>query len=415
MKQFLLFSALLAVLLLPSPTEAHPIPDIPVRGYFNTDGTAIIRVEVDSRCFAEDAEQEPYLLNWLVKEMTPKEQAAVKKQAEDYVKKNIEFWFAPLRIDPKFEYTFTGFDNQKLIKNEDPVMITGEWKTKVPKGIEGYKIKALKSGKIDVQFLNHVDGKALERIHVLFPGEESFLLDLSKLTAMAPTAPTEGSVALESTAGDRWATLGTFMRQGFVHVVPLGLDHILFVLGLFFLSREWRPLLYQVSMFTLAHTITLGVATLGLVSVSGAIVEPIIALSIAYIAVENIYRPKYTHWRLVVVFIFGLIHGLGFAGALSELSLPATSLIIGLLGFNIGVEFGQLAVISIAFGATIWLKDAAQYRKYVVVPGSAMIAALGLYWTVERIVANNSAAEPANIEAAPQAAVLESRKTLSIG
>ena len=191
-----------------------------------------------------------------------------------------------------------------------------------------------------------------------------------------------------STTADRWATLGTFLRQGFVHVVPLGLDHILFVLGLFFLSREWRPLLYQVTMFTLAHTITLGMATMGLVSVSGSIVEPIIAASIAFIAIENIYRPKYTHWRLLVVFIFGLIHGLGFAGALSELSLPPASLVIGLLGFNIGVEFGQLAVIGIAFAATAWLKEEKQYRDWVVVPGSAMIAVLGAYWTVERIFFN---------------------------
>ena len=414
MQRLCLFLTLAAALLLPSIAQAHPIPDIPVRGYFNSDGTAIIRVEVDPRCWAEDPEQEPFLLHWLLKEMDAKEKAELTTKASDYVKTHIEFWFQPLQINPKFTFTFTGHDNKKLEKNDDPVMVTGEWKTKVPKGIEGYQIKSLKSGSIDVQFLNHIDGKALERIHVLFPGEESFLLDLSKLTAMAPTAPAEDSVALESTTADRWATLGTFLRQGFVHVLPLGLDHILFVLGLFFLSREWRPLLYQVTMFTLAHTITLGMATLGLVSVSGAIVEPIIALSIAYIAVENIYRPKYTHWRLVVVCIFGLIHGLGFAGALSELNLPPSSLIIGLLGFNIGVEFGQLAVIAIAFVTTAWIKDMEQYRKYIVVPGSAMIAVLGLYWTVERIVANNSA-EEATAEEAPQAVVVESRKTPANG
>lgn len=385
MTHLLTLFALVTAVLLPTNTQAHPIPDIPVRGYFNSDGTATIRVEIDTRCFVEDAEQEPYLQFWVLKEMNDTEKNALRKQAQDYVKQHLEFWFKPLKIDPDFKYTFTGFDNKKLEKIEDSVMITGEWKTKVPKGIEGYQIKALKSGKIDVQFLNHIDNKALDRIHVLFPGETSFLLDLSKLTAMVPTASPENSVALESTTGDRWATLGTFLRQGFVHVVPLGLDHILFVLGLFFLSREWRPLLYQVTMFTLAHTITLGLATMGLVNVSGAIVEPIIAASIAFIAIENIFRPKYTHWRLLVVFIFGLIHGLGFAGALGELSLPPASLVIGLLGFNIGVEFGQLAVIGIAFAATAWLKEEKKYRDFVVVPGSAMIAVLGVYWTFERI------------------------------
>ena len=391
MMRILTFLALAAVLILPMTAKAHPIPDIPVRGYFKSDGTATLRIEIDTRCFAEDAEQEPYLQYWVLKEMTDAEKDAMRKQARDYVTKHIEFWFKPLKIDPEFKFDFTTFDNKKLEKIDDSVMITGEWKTKIPSGIEGYQIKSLKSGSIDVQFLNHIDGKALERIHVLFPGETSFLLDLSKLTALVPAAPETGSeeaVQLESTTADRWATLGTFLRQGFVHVVPLGLDHILFVLGLFFLSREWRPLLYQVTMFTLAHTITLGMATMGLVSVSGSIVEPIIAASIAFIAIENIYRPKYTHWRLLVVFIFGLIHGLGFAGALSELSLPPASLVIGLLGFNIGVEFGQLAVIGIAFAATAWLKEEKQYRDWVVVPGSAMIAVLGAYWTVERIFFN---------------------------
>lgn len=393
MTRLLTFFTLATIALLPFAAEAHPIPDIPVRGYFKSDGTATLRIEIDPRCFAEDAEQEPYLQFWVLKEMKDAEKDALKKQARDYAKKHLEFWFKPLKIVPEFKYDFTSFDNKKLEKIDDSVMITGEWKTKVPKGIEGYQIKSLESGTIDVQFLNHLDGKALERIHVLFPGETSFLLDLSKLTAMAPAVSepaSEGStgeqaVQLESTTADRWATLGTFLRQGFVHVVPLGLDHILFVLGLFFLSREWRPLLYQVTMFTLAHTITLAMATMGLVSVSGSIVEPIIAASIAFIAIENIYRPKYTHWRLLVVFIFGLIHGLGFAGALSELSLPPASLVIGLLGFNIGVEFGQLAVIGIAFAATAWLKEEKQYRDWVVVPGSAMIAVLGAYWTVERI------------------------------
>lgn len=413
MKRFLLYSALLAVWLLPRTVEAHPIPDIPVRAYFSSDGSAILRVEVDSRCFTENPVDEPYLLFWLLKEMDQKEKDALKAQARDYVKKNIEFWFSPERIDPQFEYTFTGFDNETLGKDDDSVMITGEWKTQVPKGIEGYKIKSLKSGTIDLQFLNHADGEALERIHVLFPEEESFLLDVGKLTATAPAARSEDSVSLLSSAGDRWATLYTFMRQGFVHVVPLGLDHILFVLGLFFLSREFRPLVFQVTMFTVAHTLTLGLATFGQISVSREIVEPIIALSIAYIAVENIYRQKYSHWRLPVVFLFGLIHGLGFAGALAELKLPTTSLVIGLLGFNIGVEFGQLAVIGVAFGATVWLKDAETYRKYVVIPGSVIIAVFGLYWTVERIVANNSAREPARSQGAPQAVVDESHKTPS--
>jgi hydrogenase/urease accessory protein HupE len=176
-----------------------------------------------------------------------------------------------------------------------------------------------------------------------------------------------------------------YLRQGFVHVVPYGLDHILFVVGLFLLSRSWRPLLAQVTTFTLAHSITLAIATIGLIKVPASVVEPVIAASIAFIAVENILRPKYSPWRLLVVFVFGLIHGLGFAGALNELDLPTSSLVIGLVGFNVGVETGQLCVITLAFMATNWIREAAPYRRWIVIPGSVAIASLGVWWTFERI------------------------------
>jgi hypothetical protein len=273
-----------------------------------------------------------------------------------------------------------------LTKLDDPVMITGEWRTRLPQGLEGYRIKALPGGALSVLFINHLGGQALERVAVLFPGETSFLLDLTQLTAAAPTQPATGSVGSRATAGGRWATFAGFLREGFVHVLPKGLDHILFVLGLFLLAREWRPVLWQVTMFTLAHTLTLGLATLRIVSVSPSVVEPVIAGSIAVVALENIFRPKYTRWRLVIVFAFGLVHGLGFAGALAALDLPPASLVVGLIGFNAGVELGQLAVISLAFIATVWLKDAARYRQWVVIPGSALIALLGVWWMVERLV-----------------------------
>ena len=145
------------------------------------------------------------------------------------------------------------------------------------------------------------------------------------------------------------ATFLSYIPTGFDHIVPLGVDHILFVLGLFFLSTHLRPLIWQVSAFTLAHTITLALAALGYVAVPASIVEPLIALSIAYVAVENIFLRTLSPWRPFIIFGFGLLHGLGFASVLAQFGLPEQNFVPALIGFNIGVEIGQLCVIAVAY------------------------------------------------------------------
>lgn len=364
--------------------RGHPTPDIPVRAFFEEGGSVRIQVEVDLRLFAEKPEEELYLQSWTLKETSGQEKKELIARAAAYVKKVVEFRFEPMgRFEPEFEFTFTTLGGAPFEKIDDPLVLTGEWKTTVPEGGLGYRILALPEGEFSVMFLNTLKGEKVERFQALFPGEESFVLDLSGI-AGASSQRIVDSVGVKANSGDWWATFIELMRQGFVHVLPLGWDHILFVLGLFLLSRKWKPLLLQVTTFTVAHTITLGLATLGHVSISGRIVEPIIAASIAFVALENIFRPKYTSWRLAVVFFFGLIHGLGFAGALSELDLAPGALVVGLLGFNIGVEGGQITVLLIAFGLTFWVKDA-EYRKYIVIPGSIAIALMGIWWTIERV------------------------------
>ncbi len=179
---------------------------------------------------------------------------------------------------------------------------------------------------------------------------------------------------------------GEYLAIGFTHIVPKGLDHILFVLGIFLLSVAWRPLLYQVTAFTIAHTITLGLSLYGFISLSPAIVEPLIAASIVYVGVENIFTPALKPWRVFVVFGFGLLHGMGFAGVLTEIGLPQNEFVNALISFNVGVELGQLAVIVVAWLAVAVFRNAPWYRSAIVIPGSAVIAITGGYWAVERVL-----------------------------
>lgn len=185
----------------------------------------------------------------------------------------------------------------------------------------------------------------------------------------------------------------SYVVIGFEHIIPLGLDHILFILGIFLLSARLRPLLLQVTMFTIAHTLTLGLSMAGYVELPARIVEPLIALSIAYIGLENIYATRsshhgstLSHLRLPLVFAFGLLHGLGFAGALREFGMPSTDFLGALIAFNVGVELGQLAIILLAFLTVgLWFRDRGWYRNLIIVPGSALIGGMGLFWSVERI------------------------------
>ncbi|MAK64605.1 MAG: hypothetical protein CMF75_07700 [Maricaulis sp.] len=188
-------------------------------------------------------------------------------------------------------------------------------------------------------------------------------------------------VAQEQTILD---VIGLYLQLGYTHILPKGLDHILFVLALFFASTRLKPLVWQVSAFTLAHTLTLALATLGWVSLPASIVEPIIALSIAFVAVENLVFKDMARWRPAVVFGFGLFHGLGFAGVLSELGLPQGELVPALLSFNVGVELGQLTIILACWLALHRFRDATWY-PWLVRGVSISIAAIALWWTIERV------------------------------
>jgi hydrogenase/urease accessory protein HupE len=177
-----------------------------------------------------------------------------------------------------------------------------------------------------------------------------------------------------------------YLALGYTHILPKGTDHILFVLGIFLLSLRLKPMLAQVTSFTIAHTLTLALSIYGLVSLPPRVVEPAIALSIVYVAVENVLTRELKPSRIALVFGFGLLHGLGFAGVLHELGLPRSEFLTALLTFNLGVEAGQLTVIAAAFLLIgLPFRHKPWYRSRVVVPASIAIAAIGLYWSIQRI------------------------------
>ena len=221
-------------------------------------------------------------------------------------------------------------------------------------------------GEVHLSIVDAVRGG--ETRSILEPGARSEPLDLSG--PFTPPGPGE--------------TAYRYLRLGFVHILPAGADHILFVLALFLLSTRLRPLVWQVTAFTVAHAVTLTLAALDVVALAPRIVEPLIALSVAGVAVENVLTDRLTRWRAAVVFGFGLLHGLGFAGVLGELGLPDEGRLLALAAFNAGIELGQLAVIAGAVAALGWCRRKPWYRRRVSVPLSCAIALTGLAWAVER-------------------------------
>lgn len=180
-----------------------------------------------------------------------------------------------------------------------------------------------------------------------------------------------------------------YLKLGFAHIIPAGADHILFVIGLCLLSNRIKVIIWQATAFTVAHSITLALSMKNIIVAPPAIVEPIIAFSILFVAVENLILSELKPWRILIVFLFGLIHGLGFASSLNEIGLPENRFLTSILSFNVGVELGQLTIILLVFLLLVFpLGNKKLYRKAIVYPLSIAIGITSFYWTVERMFFN---------------------------
>jgi hypothetical protein len=182
-----------------------------------------------------------------------------------------------------------------------------------------------------------------------------------------------------------------YLKLGFHHIIPGGLDHILFVSALCLLSNNLKTILWQATAFTVAHSVTLALSMKNIIVVPSGITEPIIAMSIVFVAIENIIFSELKAWRILIVFMFGLIHGMGFASALNEVGLPPNKFYTSIIAFNSGVEIGQATVILIVFSSliAIWGKKT-WYRRRVVYPISGVIALIAGYWTIVRLFFNQA-------------------------
>ncbi len=370
---------LLAAILPASPAAAHSLELTRTLLVLKTDGSYQVDMTCDLDALAlgagpgaDDAE-----LAAALRALPAPELAAEIEQLRRYFQRRVRIRFDGQPARPAVSFPEHGTPAAEEAEIPTVLGLTARLEGRLPPGAAAVTFSASRA--FPPVHLTILDQRRLDgRRQLLEAGAPSDPYPLAGDTGEAAAgSPAEGST-------DRFTAAGRYLVLGFWHIVPEGLDHILFVLGLFLLSPRWRPLLLQVSAFTAAHTLTLALSTYGLIRLPPALVEPLIALSIAYVAIENLFTAELKPWRPAVVFACGLLHGLGFAGVLGQLGLPEGERLAALLAFNAGVELGQLAVLLAGFAAVGWLRHRPWYRRRLVVPFSLAIAATGLYWAVAR-------------------------------
>jgi len=356
----------LAIGLFCATASAHVFEFTEASATFATDGSYVVEIilDIDALALGVSAETDSTEVVAALSALSPAEFEQAAERARRTIERRLRVRFDDTMHLPKIH-----FPERDRAQGEFPSILGTKVRMEgqVPAGATMFTFRASRAFP-PVQLTLQDETTATLVRYPLGPGEDSLPFELGSPDA----GPGRADIA------------GRYFALGFQHILPLGLDHILFVVGLFLLGHRLGPLLWQVTAFTVAHTATLALSIYGVVSWEGRWVETLIALSIAYVAIENLVTEELKPWRPLLVFCFGLLHGLGFAGVLRELGLPRDEATTGLIAFNVGVEGGQLAVIAMAFLAVGWFRRRSWYRRRIVLPVSTAIAVIGLYWAIER-------------------------------
>lgn len=351
-----------AVLVLPAAAFAHDFAVTRAVAVFDAAGAFQIDVsaDIDALALGLDPTTDSALVAARMRELDESEFDQAVERAKDALRASTRVEFG--RREAEFEVSFPQHGTAAAASAETPTVLGALARLRGRTSLGPFRFRA--DPMFKVVHLTIFDPRSPEPTRfVLEPGETSPSYD---------------------PGGARQGAFGRYFALGFEHIAPKGLDHILFVLGLFLLNTRLRPLFWQVTAFTIAHSATLALSMFGAVDLPSRLVETLIAASIAYVAAENVVTSELKPWRPALVFGFGLLHGLGFAGVLTELGLPRDEFLPALIAFNLGVEAGQLAVIAVAYVLVARFRHSPNYRRAIVVPASAAIAAVGLYWAFER-------------------------------
>lgn len=367
-----------ALLLAPSVSQAHKVSAVSVVAEFNTQAkTFKVELAMDVDPTGDPA----------VDDQIPPEEAA-----RSFATDSLQVYFddTPMKLEPSIRMVTTTDANTPVELTRKAVIgtLTGT----IPDGAINFLLHVNENTEAAVVMVTNKDGKPARRLQVLYPGEFSNPVSLAPVIqgdpfppkeAAAPTAP---AAATPPTAeAEATASFGQWVARGFTAILPHGVDYWAFILALFLLSLRSRPLGWQVGAYTVAHSIALSLGAFRLVELPAALVMPVVAISAAYPAIENLFVKDLKPWRPPLVALFGLFHGFALAQVLwshqpATVGLPAT-----VAGFHLGIELAQFALLILASLVAVALSSRPWFRHTIALPLCVLLAGIALFRFIDRL------------------------------